>query len=229
MSRFADKLRAIELRENGHSYNYISGVLKISKSTLSDWLAHIPYEPNEETIERIGRARAASGAVKTKMRQASILAAAVESRRELGKVSRRDLFMLGLGLYIGEGSKTAEITRFVNSDPAVINIMIRWFTEALGLPKRNLRIRIHLYPDCDEDSSLQYWSKVTTIPLSQFQKTSFDRRTDKKAMKSGKLLHGTAHLSLKSFGEKRFGVFLFRKIVAWSELVLGERSFAGVV
>ena len=221
MARHLDKTNAIELRKKGHSYNYISENLKISKSTLSDWLADIPYTPNEETIKRIGRARAASGEAKTKIRQASILAAAVEAKHELGKISRRDLFMLGLGLYIGEGSKTGEITRFVNSDPAVVNLMIRWFTEALGLPKGNLRVRIHLYPDCNEKQSLQYWSKVTTIPRSQFQRTSFDRRIDKKAIKSGKLLHGTAHITANSSGQKKFGVFLFRKIEAWSGIVLG--------
>ena len=228
MARFADKLRAMELRKKGHSYNYISEVLNISKSTLSDWLAEIPYTPNAETVSRIGRARAASGEAKSKIRRDSILEAGIAAKRELGWMSRRDLFMLGLGLYVGEGSKTAEIIGFVNADPSVINLMIRWFTEAIGLPKANLRIRLHLYPDSDERRSLQYWSKITTIPVSQFQKTSFDRRTDKKAIKSGKLLHGTAHLRLKSFGEKRFGVFLFRKISAWSGLVLGNNS-AGVV
>ncbi|HEY4526995.1 MAG TPA: helix-turn-helix domain-containing protein [Candidatus Paceibacterota bacterium] len=228
MARFADKLRAMELRKKGHSYNYISEVLNISKSTLSDWLAEIPYTPNAETVSRIGRARAASGEAKSKIRRDSILEAGIAAKRELGRMSQRDLFMLGLGLYVGEGSKTAEIIGFVNADPSVINLMIRWFTEAIGLPKANLRIRLHLYPDSDERRSLQYWSKITTIPVSQFQKTSFDRRTDKKATKSGKLLHGTAHLRLKSFGEKRFGVFLFRKISAWSGLVLGNNS-AGVV
>ena len=228
MARFADKLQAIELRKKGHSYNYISEILNISKSTLSDWLAEIPYTPNAETVSRIGRARAASGEAKSKIRRASIFEAGIAAKRELGRMSQRDLFMLGLGLYVGEGSKTAEIIGFVNADPSVINLMIRWFTEAIGLPKANLRIRLHLYPDSDERRSLQYWSKITTIPVSQFQKTSFDRRTDKKATKSGKLLHGTAHLRLKSFGEKRFGVFLFRKISAWSGLVLGNNS-AGVV
>ena len=221
MARFQDRLKALKLRKVGHSYNYISLTLQIPKSTLSDWLAGIPYTPNTETIKRIGKARAASGAAKSKIRTASIFLATEEARHELGKVTNRDLFMLGLGLYIGEGSKTAEITRFVNSDPSVVNLMIRWFTKALKLPKENLRIRIHLYPDCNESRSLHYWSKVTTIPISQFQKSSFDRRADKKAANSGKLLHGTAHLSLNSLGKKQFGVFLFRKIAAWSELVLG--------
>ena len=228
MSRTQDKLHAIRLRSKGHSYGYISNVVKISKSTLSDWLSDIPYTPNKETIRRIGKARAASGEAKSKIRQESIRRATEEARQQLGEVSKRDLFMLGLGLYIGEGSKTAEITRFVNSDPAAVNLMIRWFVKALGVPKENLRVRIHLYPDCNEKRSLQYWSKVTAIPKNQFQKSSFDRRRDKKVNKSGKLLHGTAHMSLNSLGQKKFGVFLFRKIGAWSNLVLNTKH-AGVV
>ena len=157
MARVEDRTKAIELRKRGHSYNYISSVLRVSKSTLSDWLASIPYTPNAETVERIGKARAASGAVKSKLRRESILLATEEACRELGKMTDRDLFMLGLGLYIGEGSKTAGITRVVNSDPNVVNLMIRWFTQALELPRANLRIRLHLYPDCDEKHSLRYW------------------------------------------------------------------------
>lgn len=226
--RAEEHLRAIGLREKGYSYNHISSILNISKSTLSDWLSKIPYTPNAETIQRIGKARAASGAIKSQLRRESTRLASEEARRQLGRVTRRDLFMIGLGLYIGEGSKTAEITRFVNSDPAVVNLMIRWFTEALGVPRLNLRMRLHLYPDCDERQSLRYWSKITNIPMSQFQRTSFDRRTNKKAAKIGKLIYGTAHLSLNSLGNKRFGVFLFRKIVAWSEALL-QGSTAGLV
>ena len=106
MARFADKLQAIELRKGGHSYNHISGVLKISKSTLSDWLADVPYTPNEETIDRIGMARAASGEAKSKIRRASIFEAGIAAKRELGRVSRRGLFMLGLGFYFRACSKT---------------------------------------------------------------------------------------------------------------------------
>lgn len=222
MTRLVDKERAIEIRKRGYSYTHIAKVLGVSKSTLSGWLASVAYTPNKEMVRKIGLARAASGKVKSRMKHASLRKAAYEAKREFRKASRRDLFMVGLGLYVGEGSKTAEITRFVNSDPATVRFMVRWFTEGLGVPRRNLRVRVHLYPDCNEQESLRYWSKITTIPKGQFQKTSFDRRTDKKKMRIGKLMHGTAHISVNSLGEKRFGVFLFRKIAAWSELILNE-------
>jgi hypothetical protein len=46
------------------------------------------------------------------------------------------------------------------------------------------------------------------------------QRKDKKLFKRGKLPYGTAHLAIKSNGEKKFGVFLARKINAWIEKVL---------
>ena len=229
MTKVEIKIKAVDMRKAGHSYNHIAQIVCVSKSTLCLWLADVPYSPNKETIARIGNARAASGLAKSRMKQASIQKAREEASGTIGKVSQRDLFMLGLGLYIGEGAKSTSSVRFSNSDPAAINLMIRWFIDALGLKKKNLRLRIHLYPDCDEKSSLQYWSRMTTIPREQFYKTSIDRRLNKQSSRAGKLPYGTAHLIVHSLGEKRFGVFLFRKIAAWSECVFGVTNNAGVV
>ena len=215
------RISAIELRKAGHSYNYIAKVARVSKGTLAVWLADIPYTPNDETVERIGKARAASGEAKSRLKRESFQRARSEAKTDISAFSRRDLFMLGLGLYIGEGAKSTQQIRFVNSNPAIINFMIKWFIKAVGLRKDNLKIRLHIYPDSDEEQSLQFWSEKTTIPMSQFQKTVVDWRKDKKALKSGKLPHGTVHLSVNGLGEKRFGVFLARKILAWSDLVLG--------
>jgi len=132
--------------------------------------------------------------------------------------------MLGLGLYIGEGMKSTQITRFVNSNPAIVKIIIRWFVDVIGLRRENFTIRIHLYPDSNVRKSLQFWSETTNIPLSQFQKTQIDRRVNKKAFKAGKLPHGTAHLTIRALAEKRFGVFLARRILGWSDVVLGTND-----
>lgn len=229
MTKVHAKIKARMLRESGHSYNHISQAVNVSKSTLTLWLADIPYTPNSETIARIGSARAAAGKVKSKIKFESIALAKKEAERSLQSMTQRDLFMLGLGLYIGEGSKSGLMTRFANSDPAAINLMIHWFTKALGVPKKNLRLRIHLYPDCNEKLSLQYWSRMTGVPRTQFYRTSIDRRTNKRVDRAGKLPHGTAHLIVVSLGDKRWGVFLARKITAWSAKVLGVSNQAGVV
>lgn len=222
------KLAAIELRKEGHSYNYIAPRVGVSKSTLAIWLANIPYTPNTQTIERIGKARAASGAAKSKQKIDSLRRAWEEARDDIKKVSPRDLFMLGLGLYMGEGAKSLVTTCFVNANPAIIILIVRWFIKGIGLTQKHIRIRLHLYPDNDLEDSLVFWSTATGIPREQFLQSVIDRRSDKRAVKAGKLPHGTAHLTVHSLGEKRFGVFLARKISAWSDIVLGTKT-AGLV
>ena len=221
MARFHAKERAIELRKAGHSYNYIAPLLGVAKGTLSVWLENVPYTPNFETIERIGRARVAAQAAVGRRIHESFTRARQEAKSDIGGMSSRDLFMLGLGLYIGEGTKSPTYTPcIVNANPSIIIIMIRWFREVVGVGMENFRICIHVYPDNEEEKCLQFWSETTNIPRSQFLKTQVDRRKNKKAIKSGKLLYGTAHLRVVSQGKKEFGVFLARKILAWVDVVL---------
>jgi len=47
-------------------------------------------------------------------------------RRFLGVLSDRDLLIAGTALYAGEGSKTPGELRFANSDPAMIELFLRW-------------------------------------------------------------------------------------------------------
>lgn len=214
MIKAQTKNTAIKLRKEGNSYNHIASCVGVSKSTLSIWLADIPYTPNTETMNRIDKARIASGAVKSRIKHASIQRARKEALEDILPISKRDTFMLGLGLYIGEGAKSMQNIRFANSNAFVVMAIIKWFIEALGLDMKNIRMRSHLYPDNDENLCIDWWAKNTGVPKEQFLKPSVDRRQNKKAAKAGKLRHGTAHVSVYSLGEPRFGVFLARKIIA---------------
>ena len=209
-----------KLRKEGHSYNYISQKTGMSKSTLSGWLSSVTYVPNKITIERIGKARAASGQAKAKIKIESIEKAKREAKKDIGKITKRDLFMLGIGIYIGEGTKTNGIVRVINADPKIIKFAVRWFEKVCNLPKENFRIKLHLYPDNNIKQCIKYWSNISKIPTSQFQKVHTDKRTGKKMSNRGKLPYGTAHLSIRSGGKKEFGVFLARKINAWIGEVL---------
>lgn len=128
--------------------------------------------------------------------------------------------MLGLGVYIGEGSKSHGITKVVNSNPRIIKLCLKWFKEVFDLTDKNFRVRIHLYPDNNLNETLQFWSRELKIPLGQFQKTQIDTRTGKKMFKRGKLPYGTAHVTVRSLGRPEHGVFLQRRINAWIERVM---------
>ena len=219
MHRAELKELVVALRKSGYSYSLIARKTNLSKSTLSGWLTDIEYTPNKETLELLGKARAASSESKARIRRASIAQAQQEASKEIRSLSKKDLFMFGLGLYLGEGSKTMNQVRIVNADPNVIRLMVCWF-KSLGVKTNQFAPRLHLYPDSDLEKSLQFWSQMTTIPDTQFMRPLIDRRTDKKAKKQGKLPYGTLHLGVRSNGRKEFGAFFARKIQAWNNQVL---------
>ena len=210
---------AISLREQGYSYNLIIEKVPVSKSTLSVWLAEIPYTPNKTVLNRIGNSRAAATKAKHKLKLQSYEDAMLLAKSDVKKVSLRDLSMLGLALYIGEGQKN-DTVGIINSDPRVITLAMRWLQKCYGVPQENFTLAIHLYSDNNRAASLKYWSEQTGIPQSQFGKTQTDLRPNKKGSKRGKLPHGTAHLRVKALGNKQHGVLLSRRIKAAMDIVL---------
>jgi len=210
---------AIKLRIEGYSYSYIATQTGLSKSTLSYHLREIKFTPNKEMLQKLGHARAQAAKTKATQKQASLLLARMKAKKDIGRLTQRDLFMLGLGVYIGEGSKTQDLIRIVNADYRVINLFTRWLC-TLGFSKENFTIRLHLYPDSNIKEAELFWVSKTGLARSQFQKVCIDTRVGKDRKRSGKYAYGTAHVTVRSNGVKPLGVAFSRLIGAWMEEVL---------
>ena len=89
MHELSIREKALALRKDGFSYTYISSKTGLSKSTLSGWLAEIPYAPNKETITAFGRARAAASARRAKLRQESIQEIRKVAIKDIGEMTER--------------------------------------------------------------------------------------------------------------------------------------------
>lgn len=213
---------AEELRAKGYSYSIIQQRLGVSKSTLSNWFKDEPFTPNQEVLDRVQYGPIKSATKRHNKRVKEIETLKSEGMKEIGEVSGRDLWMLGIGLYIGEGSKTIESVRIINSDPLVIRLAIRWLCEVCGLQKDNITIAIHLYPDSDIEEALKYWQSITELPMSNFRKTQIDKRNNKSNTKKGTLPYGTAHLAVITNGDPSKGVRLYRKMNGWIAGALGD-------
>lgn len=211
------KENAIKLRKAGYSYRMIGEKLNIPKSTLSNWLNDIPFVPNKAVIRKIGQARLKSSLWKQQLKFESINRAKEQAAIDIDNISKRDLFLLGIGLYLGEGEKAYANVRIVNSDPGVIKLAMKWFQNICGAKKENFRPSIHLYPDNNKTKTLKFWSGITGIKRSQFGKTTVDQRKNKLSIKRKKLPYGTLHLRVASNGTPDLGVNLHRKILAWIE------------
>ncbi|OGF82545.1 hypothetical protein A3B18_01070 [Candidatus Giovannonibacteria bacterium RIFCSPLOWO2_01_FULL_46_13] len=173
MARILDREKALLLRKRGESYSQIKKQLGISKSTLSYWLRDYPLSKervselrdwNEHRIENFR-------ATLKKKRENRLRETYVEQQKSIFPLTQRELFLSGLFLYWGEGTKTAEARLAIaNTDPSMIKFFIFWLKRIFGVPKKKLKVYLHLYKDMNINKEIKYWSATTNIPILQFRR-----------------------------------------------------------
>ena len=170
MARLKDREKALALRKKEMSYSQIKKILGISKSTLSYWLQDHPLsEERIKKLQRLGAKRSEQAIeryrntmrIKKEKRLKDIYNI---QKKDVLPLNKRELFLTGLMLYWGEGTKcrinTLEMT---NSDPAVINFFIYWGMKSLLIPKERVRIQLHLYKDMNINKEINYWSNTIKL------------------------------------------------------------------
>lgn len=189
-----EKLKAIELRMQGYSYSEILKEVTVSKGTLNAWFRELPFDEEEKrkfaNNVRITRplSRENGRMMKDKWD--------VEKQSVLDSYSPPiddPKFMLGLGLYWGEGNKTSGV-RMTNSDPAILRVFISWVREFF---KDNARFSIYVHhyrPEDDEEIKL-YWSEQLDLDSTCFRKSQFVA-SKTSLRKRNTLLYGTAKVCL---------------------------------
>jgi hypothetical protein len=214
------KPEAMKLREAGYSYAMIKSELGISLSTLSSWFKDKPFTPSQAVLKRIRTGQYSYGARRKKERAIEINTLKAVGLQEVGILSKRDLWMVGLGLWIGEGSKTTEQLRLANSDPQVIALWVHWLKEICGFQGSDIFLTLHLYDDSNEEQCKKYWKKVVGMQDIRFGKSQIDKRQNKIRIKKGKLPYGTVHVSVRSNGNPEKGVRLYRRFKGWISAIL---------
>ncbi|QQS18748.1 hypothetical protein IPL68_01575 [Candidatus Saccharibacteria bacterium] len=215
-----NRIAATKLRDSGYSYRMIHNQLGVPMATLSGWFRERPYTPNAEALHRIQSGRYAYGIRKRDERICEIAELLQLGKDEVGDISRRDLWMVGIGLWIGEGSKTIEQIRLANSDPDVVRLWVGWLKEICGLRDENIFMTLHIYPETDEEVCLKYWRNIIGIPNLRCGKTQVDRRIGKAISHNGKLPYGTVRISVRSEGDTAKGVRLYRRLKGWVSAIL---------
>lgn len=206
MAKIKEKERALFLRKKGRSINIISKELDVSKSTVSYWCRDISLSPAQINKLALKRRRAGikSFMQATEKRRAKRKKDTAQmkslGKADVGTLSQRDLYILGLGLYWGEGYKRGnEETGFTNSDPAIIRVILKWFQDIFSIPLSSftLRVSINKLHQARENEILKYWSKVTKVPRNQFTKTSFLKQHSKKVYQDSSHYYGTLRVKVQ--------------------------------
>src|SRR3989344_4892962 len=102
------KQKAIKLRLAGHSYSQIKEKIRVSKSTLSGWLEKFTLSEKRIKELRDNNPRRIENYRNTmrKKKEARLRDIYATVSRDIGSLTKRDLFLAGLFLYWGEGTKS---------------------------------------------------------------------------------------------------------------------------
>ena len=205
MARLKDREKALALRKQGMSYSQIKKILGISKSTLSYWLRDYPLsEQRIKELQRMGARRSEQAIEKYRetmrqKREKRLTETYKAQKKLILPLSNQEFFIAGLLLYWGEGTKCRQDGLSIsNSDPAVIKFFIAWLTKSLSVPKKKLKVRLHLYKDMAIDREMKFWSRILKIPRSQFGRPYIKKTSSKRINHKGGFGHGTCNVRINS-------------------------------
>lgn len=175
--------KALVLRRTGKSIKKIAAVLGVSVSIVSVWCKGV--ELTEQQKEKLKRRKVNIRHLRRLAKQSHlekmfrVKRLFEDSLAEIKPLTGNELFLTGLALYWAEGFKSVKESRlgFCNSDPRMIKFIIKWFEEALKVKREDFILRTEFnetHKDRTEEIK-HFWSKLTGIHLSQFEKPFYHR------------------------------------------------------
>lgn len=188
MYNISIKNKAIGLRLSGKSIPEISNVLDVNRRTVAYWCGGIVLSKKaKRLIFENSKNKISPGLRKyIEDRNRKIEKKRRENKRIgvkfISDISERDILMIGLGLYWGEGYKYASGEfGFTNSSPKMIRFYIKWL-EHLGVKKNRLifRLAINKVFNRYEKSIKSFWKKFLNVDEAQFSKTTIIKTKLKK-------------------------------------------------
>lgn len=227
--RAKDALReqARDMRRAGVMYDEIAEALGVSKSTVSLWVRDLPKPPPRYSPEARRRHLAEIGARACRERAAQAAAqrarAKAEAQRQIGRLSDRELFLVGCALYWAEGAKDKPWRRqeraiFVNSDPNVVAVHLAWL-DLLGVERSRLAFRVQIHESADIQGAQRFWADLVGVPVSELKRPT---------LKSHKATVGRSNVGDGYRGclrvEVRASADLYRRIEGWWYGIVGGVS-----
>lgn len=205
IKKTSDKEKAVTLRKEGKTYNEILHEVPVAKSTLSLWLRDVGLAKKQAQLLTVKKHNAQKkGAMARKLqRVAKTTEIFTKSKSELGHLTTRDLFMLGLALYWAEGSKEKEVrpgsgVKFANSDAVMVHLFARWLYQFAGVSKEQLTLDLYLHKNHQYrlKTVKDFWEKQLGLPVTHVYYKRHNPTTNRQ--NSGEGYHGLVVLKARS-------------------------------
>jgi transposase len=211
-----EKKLAVEMRKQGKSMNDIVKELKVSKGSVSLWVRDVKLNREQRkalslrgfSIDAIEKRRI--NRLRNEHNKRMLIME--EAKKDIRKPSDYELKIIGAMLYLGEGGKTERgSVRISNADPEVIKIMMKFFRRICMVKEEKFRGHIHIHSHLNVKKAEEYWSKISSIPTSQFYKTYTKPSISSKGKKDS--------LPLGTFDIYVCDTKLFLTIMGWIEQI----------
>ena len=223
MTNIILKNKAIILRQDGHTYGEIKKELGLAKSTLSNWLSTIALTKmqidllNQNKIDKRQITAEKISLIKSQKRELKLSEYYDVEFRKFKKLGSRELYVAGLMLYWGEGTKGANcVVSLCNTDPQMLIFYRYWLENSLNIKPERIKVSLHLYQDMDIDNIKTYWSNILKIPINQFIKPYIKKIN-------------IVSLNQKGYGKGTCSLYLYdsslkRKIMTGIKIVLNKAT-----
>ena len=142
-----------------------------------------------------------------KRKQKLEVAARVKAGDLVSGMNKKEKAIFLAALYWGEGGKTD--FNFTNSDPEMIRVFVNGLRNIFGISQEEIRASIRIYEDLDSRVVLNFWSKITNIPVNEFVNVDI-----LKGKKLGKLKYGLCRIRIKKGGNMLKYLLAINKRVA---------------
>ena len=91
--------------------------------------------------------------------------------KKIERLSNRDLFIAGIFLYWGEGSKSEKTTTGLsNTDPSMLIFFLKWL-RSIKVDLKKVTVTLHLYSDMNCKKEINFWKKTLELPPICFKKS----------------------------------------------------------
>ena len=175
------KQKCIKFRIVGKSYREISRGTSVPLSTVFLWTKDIKQSKTQinankqKSISALQNSRILAQKIKKEKYVNNNLLNQMIGLGHVGSIENHNINAIIAALYWGEGFKKDSRLGLANSDPQIIRLFIYWLVNIAKIPKENIRLRVGINIIFKDrvDTINQFWSDITNIPISQFQKPFF--------------------------------------------------------
>lgn len=219
MAKSKQKFEAVQLRQTGESIKVIAKILNVSAGSVSRWCRGVQLSSSQlKELERryrdpnYGR-RLENSTKQRKIKEEKIDRLLKEGMEEIGNLSKRELFLVGIALYWAEGFKKDTQVGFANSNLGMIKLYLKWLQKCCDVKLEDLIFRVTLNISHKDriDTVQEYWSKSIGVPLINFRRPFYQNFLWKKSYENPNEYYGVLRIKV------RRSIDFLRKIHGWIE------------